>query len=129
MSGAPGKVPLEEFLVDGDVLDGDETAARLVLGDRVDEHRRIPVAQPVEEDGDVDHAPYGLGAGDAGRSRLGCRRGRPSAAALGAAADAVGRVEALDRFERQIEAGISRNDAGVRRAEEHLQPLFQRPSG
>ena len=57
------KVALKEFFVDGDVLDGDETAARLVLRDRVDEHRRIPVAQPVQENGDVDHAPYGLGAG------------------------------------------------------------------
>ena len=57
INGAPGKVALKELLVDRDVLDGDETPARLVLGDRVDEHRRIPVAQPVEEDGDVDHVP------------------------------------------------------------------------
>ncbi len=51
----PRKVPLKELLVDGDVLDRDETPPRLVLDDRVDEHRRIPVAQPVEENGDVNH--------------------------------------------------------------------------
>ena len=55
MQRRPGKVSLEELLVDGDVLDRDEPPARLVLGDRVDEQRRIPVAQPVEENGDVDH--------------------------------------------------------------------------
>ena len=41
---------LKEFFVDGDVLDGDEPAAGFVLGDRVDQHRRIPVAEPVEEE-------------------------------------------------------------------------------
>ena len=46
---------LEELLVDGDVLDGHETPPRLMLGDRVHEHRRIPVAQPVKENGDVNH--------------------------------------------------------------------------
>jgi hypothetical protein len=30
-------VPLEKLFVDGDVLDGDQTLAGLVLGDRVDE--------------------------------------------------------------------------------------------
>ena len=45
---------LEELFVDGDVLDGDEPPAGLVLGDRVDEQRRKPVAEAVEEDGDVD---------------------------------------------------------------------------
>ena len=49
-----GKMSLEELFVDGDVLDRDEPPAGLVLGDRVDEQRRIPVAEPVEEDGDVD---------------------------------------------------------------------------
>ena len=50
-----GKMPLEELFVDGDVLDRDEPPARLVLGDRVNEHGRIPVAEPVEQDVDVDH--------------------------------------------------------------------------
>ena len=53
----PREVPLKEFFVDGDVLDGHEPPARLVLDDRVDEHRRIPVAQPVQEERNVDHAP------------------------------------------------------------------------
>ena len=45
---------LEEIFVDGDVLDGHEPLARLVLGDRIDERRRIPVAEPVDDFGDVD---------------------------------------------------------------------------
>ena len=40
ISGEPGKVALEELLVDGDVLDRHEPAARLVLGDRVDRATR-----------------------------------------------------------------------------------------
>jgi hypothetical protein len=44
-------VTLEEFLVDGDVLDRDEAPAGVVLGNRVDERRRKPVAEPVEDDG------------------------------------------------------------------------------
>ena len=39
---------LEEFFVDGDVLDGHEPAAGVVLGDGVDEHRRIPITQAIE---------------------------------------------------------------------------------
>src|SRR6185503_11003064 len=78
---------LKEFLVDGDVLDGNEAAARLVLGNGVDEHRRIPVAQPVQEDGDVDHAPYGLGAGVTGAAGLAVGAG--AAAGLAAAGDDV----------------------------------------
>ena len=54
ISGVPGKVALEELFVDGDVLDGDEPAARLVLGDRVNQRGRIPVAEAVEEGVDVD---------------------------------------------------------------------------
>jgi len=50
-----GKMPLEEFFVDGDVLDGDEAPARLMLGDRVHQEGRLPIAQTVEEDGDVQH--------------------------------------------------------------------------
>ena len=42
------KVPLEELFVNGDVLDGDEPTARLVLEDGVDEHRRIAVTQAIE---------------------------------------------------------------------------------
>ena len=111
---------LEEFLVDGDVLDGDEAAARLVLGDRVDEHRRIPVAQPVEQDGDVDAQAWQMTSGrwpiigelkqSVGNERspslrLGWHRGRgvasrgaiaagdvPDAAGLGVAAAGLGAV-------------------------------------
>ena len=50
------KMSLEELFVDGDVLDRDEPPAGVVLGDRVHEQRRIPVAEPVEEDGDVDRS-------------------------------------------------------------------------
>jgi hypothetical protein len=46
---------LKELLVDRDVLDGDETAAGVVLGNRVHEKRRLPIAEAVEEDGDVQH--------------------------------------------------------------------------
>ena len=45
---------LKEFFRDRDVLEGDEALAFVVLGNRVDERRRIPVAEPVEENGDVD---------------------------------------------------------------------------
>ena len=38
------EMALEELFVDGDVLDGDQPPARLVLVDRVDEQRRVPVA-------------------------------------------------------------------------------------
>ena len=48
-----GKVPLEEFFVDRDVLDGDKAPPGLMLGDGVDEEGRLPVAEPVEEDGNV----------------------------------------------------------------------------
>jgi hypothetical protein len=51
-------MPLKEFLVDGDVLDGDESAADFVLGDHVDEHRRIAVAEAVKENGDIDHGMH-----------------------------------------------------------------------
>ena len=37
ISGAPGKVPLEEVLVDGDVLDRDDAPPRLVVRDGVDQ--------------------------------------------------------------------------------------------
>ncbi len=52
-----GKVSLEEIFVDGDVLDGDEPFAGLVLGHRIDERRRVPVAQPVDGFGNVRHRP------------------------------------------------------------------------
>ena len=45
ISGVAGKVPLEEVLVDRDVLDRHDAPARLVLGDRVDQRRRIAVAR------------------------------------------------------------------------------------
>jgi hypothetical protein len=40
-------MPLEEILVNGDVLVRNQAAARLVLGDRVDKQRRVPVAQAI----------------------------------------------------------------------------------
>ena len=43
-SAARREMPLEEFLVDRDVLDGDQPPARLVLDDRVHEQGRIAVA-------------------------------------------------------------------------------------
>jgi hypothetical protein len=52
-------VALKEFFVDGDVLDRDEPLALVVLGDRVDERRRIPVAEPIEKDGDVERPRHG----------------------------------------------------------------------
>jgi hypothetical protein len=45
---------LEEILVDGDVLDGDDPPAWIVIDDGVHEKRGIPVAQPVDEDRNVD---------------------------------------------------------------------------
>ena len=53
------EVPLEEFFVDGDVLDRDQPLAGVVLGNRVHEQRRKPVAEPVEDDGDVDGGHWG----------------------------------------------------------------------
>src|SRR5207302_8690493 len=52
---------------DGDVVAGDEPPPRIVLGDRVDERRRLPVAEAVEEDGNIQQLAsssrdYGLGA-------------------------------------------------------------------
>ena len=45
---------LEEILAHRDVLDRHEAPALLMLGDRVDEHRGIPVAQAIERLRDVD---------------------------------------------------------------------------
>jgi len=47
------KVSLEEFFVDGDVLDRNQPPSCVVLGDRVDQKGWLPVAEAVEEDGDV----------------------------------------------------------------------------
>ncbi len=47
-----GKVALEELLVDGDVLHRHDAPVRLVLGDVVHEERRVPVAQPVDQERD-----------------------------------------------------------------------------
>ena len=41
-------MPLKEVLVDRDVLDRDDSPARLELSDRVDERRRVAEAEPVE---------------------------------------------------------------------------------
>ena len=55
------EVALEELFVDGDVLDGDEALARLVLGDPIDEQRRIAIAEAVENAGDAGvHCTGGL---------------------------------------------------------------------
>jgi hypothetical protein len=53
--GRPWKMTLKEFLVDRNVLDGDQTTPGVVLGDRVHEKRRLPIAEAVEEDGNVQH--------------------------------------------------------------------------
>ena len=44
----------KELFVDGDVPDGDEPAACLVLGDRVHEDGRIAVAEPLQGGADID---------------------------------------------------------------------------
>jgi hypothetical protein len=43
-------VPLEEVLVDRDVLVGNQTGTRLVLTNGIDEHRRVPTEQTREEE-------------------------------------------------------------------------------
>ena len=48
-----GKMALEEIFAEGDVLDCDQAPARLVLDDRVDQMGRIPIAEAIEENGDV----------------------------------------------------------------------------
>ena len=51
-------MPLEELLVDGDILDGDDPGARLVLDHTVDEQRGIAITEPVEQPGNVErHDP------------------------------------------------------------------------
>ena len=56
-----GKVALKELLVDGHVLERDQPPAHLVLGDGVDEHRRIPVAQAIQRLRYVDeHGPQSI---------------------------------------------------------------------
>ena len=48
------KMPLEELLVDRDVLEGDHAPPRLVLGNGVDQRGWIAIAEPVESCWDVD---------------------------------------------------------------------------
>src|SRR5437660_6381141 len=90
---------LEEFFVDGDVLDGNQPPPGIVLGDRVDEHRGIPVAQPVQQVRDVDQRRIfyclGVAAGFATassflitsvvRSRPGSIHAKPASCALNSA--------------------------------------------
>jgi hypothetical protein len=45
---------LKEFFRNGDVLERDEAPALVMLGNRIDERRGIPIAETVDEDGDVD---------------------------------------------------------------------------
>jgi hypothetical protein len=47
-------MPLKIVFVDGDVLVSHEPPPRLVLGNRVDEHRGMAVAQAVEQYWDVE---------------------------------------------------------------------------
>jgi hypothetical protein len=47
-------MPLEKILVDGDVLDGLDAAAGLMLGDGIDQWRRVAEAEPVQGGEDVD---------------------------------------------------------------------------
>ena len=49
------EVALKVLLVDRDVLDRDQTPAWLMLRDRVHQHGRIAVAQPIEKDRNIDH--------------------------------------------------------------------------
>ena len=49
-----GEVSLEEFFVDRDVLDRDEPASGLVFRHRVNERRRIAVAEPLQGGADID---------------------------------------------------------------------------
>src|SRR6185369_4959864 len=48
------EMALEELLVDGDVLDGDEPASGIVLDNRVNQRGGVPVAEAVDESVDVD---------------------------------------------------------------------------
>ena len=56
--GVAREVPLEELLVERHVLDSHQLPPRFVLGNRVDEHRRVPVTQPVEQNGNVNHGDH-----------------------------------------------------------------------
>jgi hypothetical protein len=47
-------MPLEKIFVNRDVFVRDEALPRLVLHDRVDEHRWVAIAKPVEEKRDVE---------------------------------------------------------------------------
>ena len=49
---------MKKLLIDRDVLDDHETAG-LLLGDRVHEQGRIPVAQPVEKNGKIRDGDHG----------------------------------------------------------------------
>jgi hypothetical protein len=48
-------MPLEEVFVDGHVLDRHEPAARLMLLDGIDERRRKPKADSVQQGRNVEH--------------------------------------------------------------------------
>ena len=82
---------LKELLVDGDVLERDETLARLVLRHGVDEEGRIAVVDARQNRGEVQRHPrlYFCDAGTAGSAE--------AVAAAGAAAGLAGgrRVERL----------------------------------
>ena len=62
MSGAPGKVPLKELLVDRDVLDRHQAASGLVLQHHVQQVRRVAVRQAVDERRDVNGHGQASGA-------------------------------------------------------------------
>ena len=48
------EVTLEELFVDGDALDGDQSAARLVFGNRVDEVGRVAVVIPIQQRREIE---------------------------------------------------------------------------
>jgi hypothetical protein len=52
-------VSLKKFFVDGDVLDGHEPVAGLVLRNRVDQERGIAIVDAVEERGKIEGKGHG----------------------------------------------------------------------
>ena len=74
-----GKMSLEVIFADGDVLDGDEPLAGLVLHHRIDERRGEPVAEPIDGLGDVQgHGKVSVSGSTAGGSAPARARGAGS---------------------------------------------------
>jgi hypothetical protein len=53
-------MPLKEIFADGDVLVGDDALAWLVLQDGIDEHGRMAIADPIQQDGDIEARHVGV---------------------------------------------------------------------